>query len=528
MSEPQRFINTYTDTRGLAPAPLTFTEAIIQGIAEGGGLFVPRVIPRLALNEIAAFATLPYAECAATIYARFGVDIPPQTITDLMAKAYGENFDTPQIAPVIEAAPGTFVLELWHGPTSAFKDMALQCLPLFFSAAIEQSRSLGASEAPEEDFLILVATSGDTGKAALEGFKNRSHTNIIVFYPHGGVSDIQYRQMTTQRGENVGVLGVAGTFDDCQTSVKGAFNDRAFNEKLVATHRLRLSSANSINWGRLLPQIVYYVNACAQLFGNGTLAPGEELDVCVPTGNFGNILAAWYAREIGAPIGQLFCASNENRVLTDFINTGVYDISSREFKLTPSPSMDILVSSNLERQLFELAGRDTEAICGWMEDLRTKRRFQVDKQVFAALRSCFSADWVSNDESLATIKEVFQTHHYLLDPHTAVAWKVAERLRGQNPVLVASTAHWAKFGTDVYRALKGIPAEKELPKEIAKLSGSALNELVATEYGAGPIPAPLAELNELPIRFSEVCPGSPEGIEAAVTDWLQSNASRGN
>jgi threonine synthase len=523
MSDPRPFINTYTDTRGLAPTPLTFTEAIIQGIAEGGGLFVPRVIPRLTLDEIAALSALSYAECAATIYTRFGVDLPAQTIAALMAEAYGENFDDPQIAPVVETAPNTFVLELWHGPTSAFKDMALQCLPLFFSAAIEQTRSLGALAGEAEDFLILVATSGDTGKAALEGFKNRSHTNIIVFYPRNGVSDIQYRQMATQRGENVGVFGVAGNFDDCQTSVKGAFNDRAFNEKLAATSRLRLSSANSINWGRLLPQIVYYVNAYAQLVASNTLAPGEELDVCVPTGNFGNILAAWYAREIGTPIGRLFCASNENRVLTDFINTGVYDISSREFKLTPSPSMDILVSSNLERQLFELAGRDAEVIRGWMEDLRTKLRFQVDKQTFTALRSCLSADWVSNDESLSTIREVFQAHNYLLDPHTAVAWEVAERLRSQNPVLVVSTAHWAKFGTDVYRALNNIPAGEALSAEIAKLSGSALNELILREYGGGAIPRRLAELDELPIRFSEVCAGSAEGIEAAVADWLRAH-----
>jgi threonine synthase len=547
MTEPLDFINTYTDTRGLSPRLLTFTQAIVKGIAEGGGLFVPLVMPRLALDEIVAFGALPYAEQAAALYKRFGVDLPAETIDALMATAYGDNFDTPEVAPIAEVAPGTFVLELWHGPTSAFKDMALQCLPVFFSAAIDQLRAGDAgaaagadgaglaggasataeAEAPEaaseaaEDFLILVATSGDTGKAALEGFKDREHTGIIVFYPHGGESDIQFRQMATQAGENVGVFGVEGNFDDCQTAVKSAFNDAAFNGTLATEHNLRLSSANSINWGRLLPQIVYYVSAYARMVARGSLVAGDELDICVPTGNFGNILAAYYAKELGVPIGRLFCASNENRVLTDFINTGVYDISERAFTLTPSPSMDILVSSNLERQLFELTGRDPEAIRTWMSDLNTRRRFQVDKGTFAALRENFCADWVSNDESLATIREVFDAHDYLLDPHTAVAWKVAERLRGENPVLVVSTAHWAKFGTDVYRALNGIAADGELPAEVAALSGTALNELLAGDFGAGAIPSRLAELNRLPIRFSEVCEGSTAGIEAAVDAWLR-------
>jgi threonine synthase len=517
MTRTSRFINTYTDTRGLAPEPLTFTQAIISGIARGGGLFVPRVIPRLSLDEIVALGDIPYAGQAAALYKRFGVDLPFQTIDALMAQAYGDTFDTTRIAPVIEVAPATFVLELWHGPTSAFKDMALQCLPLFFGAAIDQLRASGDAG---YDFLILVATSGDTGKAALEGFCNRPHTNIIVFYPHGGVSDIQLRQMLTQRGDNVGVFGVRGNFDDCQRAVKAAFNDASFNATLQAEQRLRLSSANSINWGRLLPQVVYYAAAYAELVARNTLRPGEELDVCVPTGNFGNILAAFYAREIGIPIGRLLCASNENRVLADFINTGVYDISRRSFKLTPSPSMDILVSSNLERQLFELTGRDASSIRRWMQDLQEKQYFQVDRETFAALRESFCADWVSNDESLATIREVFRKHDYLLDPHTAVAWKVAERLRDTNPVLVVSTAHWAKFGADVYRALNSIPAGAALPTEVAHQSGTSLNELLAQGYGGGIIPAPLAKLDTLPIRFSEVCDGSAQGIQQAVTTWL--------
>jgi threonine synthase len=533
MNDTAQFTNSYTDTRGLTEQPLTFTQAILEGIASGGGLFVPRILPQLSLDEIAAFAETSYSQLAAAIYKRFGVDLPSSVIEQLMSQSYGKNFDSDLVAPVVKVDEDSFVLELWHGPTSAFKDMALQCLPRFFSKAVEQLRLRGANSgsagldgvrdqnpSPADDYLILVATSGDTGKAALEGFKDREHTSIIVFYPDGGVSDIQHRQMTTQGGDNLGVFGVKGNFDDCQTAVKGAFSDNQFNQLLADRHQLRLSSANSINWGRLLPQIIYYVSAYAQMVGQGSLALGDELDVCVPTGNFGNILAAYYAKIIGVPIGQLLCASNQNRVLADFINTGVYDISERELKLTPSPSMDILVSSNLERQLFELTGRDATAIRGWMDDLKSKRRFQVDKTTFAALRQHFSADWVSDDDSLKTIREVYQQHNYLLDPHTAVAWEVAERLRGSNPVLVVATAHWAKFGADVYRALSGLSAATPLPDELAGLSGTALNQLLSAKYQAGRIPKALAELDGLPIRFTEVCDGNVTGIEQAVADWL--------
>ena len=558
MNNAAQFTNSYTDTRGLTEQPLTFTQAILAGIANGGGLFVPQVLPQFGLDEIAGFAEISYSQLAATIYRRFGVDLPAPVIEQLMNESYSDNFDSPLVAPVVKLGGDNFVLELWHGPTSAFKDMALQCLPRFFSKAVEQLQpsnaeaagrteeesmgdgsfvsesvgpfvseglgpdSLGHADAPAaDDYLILVATSGDTGKAALEGFKNREHTSIIVFYPDGGVSDIQYRQMTTQHGNNLGVFGVKGNFDDCQTAVKAAFSDSGFNQLLAGSHRLRLSSANSINWGRLLPQIIYYVSAYAQLVGQGSLALGSELDICVPTGNFGNILAAYYAKAIGVPIGQLFCASNQNRVLSDFINTGVYDISQRELKLTPSPSMDILVSSNLERQLFELTGRNTAAIRGWMDDLKRERRFRVDKETFATLRQHFNADWVSDDESLATIHRVYQQYNYLLDPHTAVAWEVAERLRGSNPVLVVATAHWAKFGADVYRALNGLAAAAPLPDDVAALSGTALNQLLSKEYRAGTIPKALAELDELPIRFTEICDGNVDGIEQAVKGWLE-------
>jgi threonine synthase len=517
----QNYTNTYIDTRGEAGESLTFTQAILAGIAPGGGLYVPKVLPRLTLDEVTSLAALPYAYQAAYLYRRFGVDLPADKVGSLMAAAYGKAFDTPVIAPVTTVAPGTHVLELWHGPTSAFKDMALQCLPHFFSAAIEQRRAAG-DEAARNDYLILVATSGDTGKAALEGFKDRAHTGIVVFYPSGGVSDMQYLQMATQQGGNVGVFGVRGNFDSCQTSVKGAFSDEDFAALLEDEYGLKLSSANSINWGRLLPQVVYYVSAYAQLVAKGELAAGEELDVCVPTGNFGNILACYYAKEIGVPIGRMFCASNENRVLTDFINTGTYDISEREFVLTPSPSMDILVSSNLERQLFELSGRDAGAVAGWMRELRENKRFSVDRGTFERMRSLFSADWVSNSDSLAVIRAVFERYGYLLDPHTAVGWEVAERLRGENPVLVVATAHWAKFGADVYRALHGTAAGKPLSKEVRGLGGVELNRRIARETGVNDIPARLDALDEGQVRFRGTCDGTTDGVKGAVVDWLES------
>ena len=514
--------NLYTDTRGRSGRPVPFTQAVIDGLAAGGGLYVPERIPSLTLDEICALAELPYAQRAARIYRAFDVDLPEHTVDELMADAYGAQFDDERICPITSLDESTHVLELWHGPTSAFKDMALQCLPRFFSASAAQLRERGELD---HDFLILVATSGDTGKAALEGFRDRDHVRIGVLYPDGGVSDIQHKQMATQRGENVQVWGVRGNFDDCQTGVKRVFGDEAFAKRLLADHGVALSSANSINWGRLLPQVVYYISSYAQLVADGKLQAGAELDVCVPTGNFGNILAAYYAKRIGVPIGMLFCASNENRVLTDFINTGTYDISNRPFVLTPSPSMDILVSSNLERQLFELTGRNERAIAGWMDDLRTDHRFRVDEETFAKVRASFAADSVGNDECLATIKDVFEHHGYLIDPHTAVAYRTAEHLRGDNPVLIASTAHWAKFGTNVYRALHGIAAADELPADVASLSGCALNELIANETGQHTVPRGLAALDGMPVRFTEVIGSAPADIEDTAVRFLSAGSN---
>lgn len=505
----------YLDTRGKDESHPTFTEVIIKGIAPGGGLYVPERLPRLDLQDIVGLAQMPYAARATYVHAILGVDIPDDRLAELMNEAFGPNFDDPRVAPVAEVADGIHVLELWHGPTSAFKDMALQCMPILFSEAISLRRAGGFES---HDYLVLVATSGDTGKAALEGFADRPHTKIVVFYPAQGVSDIQRKQMVTQRGSNVCVFGARGNFDDCQAAVKAVFNDEAFAEELSSSWGLKLSSANSINWGRLVPQIVYYLSAYAELVAKGAVAAGHPVDVCVPTGNFGNILAAWYARRMGAPFERLLCASNENNVLTDFINTGIYDISDRCFVTTPSPSMDILVSSNLERLLYELCG-DPGKVLNWVGTLAQEKRFQVDRETWTQIRELFVGDYVTNEDTLLVIRQVWEETGYLLDPHTAVAWEVAERHKDDRPVIVVSTAHWAKFGIDVYKALNGIEYRAPLPADVAQLSGLDLLERVAKRTGQ-PIPRNLSELRSLPERFTQEVDATADAAREALRKWL--------
>ncbi|MBS5451592.1 MAG: threonine synthase [Coriobacteriia bacterium] len=510
-------MNSFVDTRGLADTPLSFCQAIVTGIAPGGGLFVPQSIPALSVEQICALGQLPYAQRAARVYEAFDIDIPADDIASLMAGTYADNFDDERIAPVVPLGDnGTYVLELFHGPTSAFKDMALQCLPRCFEYATAKLRASGELD---HDHLILVATSGDTGKAALEGFAGREHVGIVVFYPDGGVSDIQLRQMTTQEGANVGVFAARGDFDDCQTSVKRAFGDAAFCERLMSEHNVALSSANSINWGRLMPQIVYYLSAYADLVSAGSVHAGDAIDICVPTGNFGNILAAYYAMRIGLPVGRLVCASNENNVLTDFLTTGVYDITGRSLHLTPSPSMDILVSSNLERQLFELTDRNAERVRGWMEQLASTGRFEVDAETRERLGALYAAGFATNDECLAAIGRVFEEHGYVADPHTAVALEVARRNRSERPMLVASTAHWAKFGPAVWRGLHGMKLADELPADVAGLTGLELNRRIAAETGSS-VPEALAALEGRARRFDTVVDATQAGVEASVLEWL--------
>ncbi len=503
----------YLDTRGLADRPRTFTEAVLEGIAPGGGLFVPEALPTLSLGEVDALAGLPYPERAERVLTRFEPDLTPEVLRAAITGAYGPQFDDPAVAPVRDLGAGRHVLELWHGPTLAFKDMALQLMPRLFSASIERAASV---EGQGREYLILVATSGDTGAAALEGFADREHTKVAVLFPEAGVSTLQERQMTTRPGANVNVLRVGGDFDACQTAVKRVFEDAAFAAELDAQHRIALSSANSINWGRLLPQVVYYLSACADLRASGGLRDGELLDVCVPTGNFGNVLAAWYARRMGAPIGQLICASNRNNVLADFITTGVYDISTRALVRTPSPSMDILVSSNLERLLFDLTG-DPERVRGWMADLRASGRFEVDATTLGRLHESFAGDWVDDATCLATIAEVQRERGYLLDPHTAVAWKVAERLGEDRPALIVATAHWGKFAGDVMRALTGQSPDAPMPTGDAELA--LVREVPNLAPGAA-IPPQLAAVLRRPVRFEGRIDGTRDALEAALRDWL--------
>lgn len=514
-------MNTFVDTRANVTREVTFTQAIVEGIAPGGGLYVPQRIPRLNLEQLCALAQLPYHARAALVFKAFDIDVDDADVDALMQQAYGQTFDDARVAPVVQIAPGTYVLELFHGPTSAFKDMALQCLPRFFQHACAHLRERGELD---RDHLILVATSGDTGKAALEGFAGREHVSIAVFYPDGGVSDVQLRQMTTQRGDNVAVFAARGDFDDCQSAVKAAFADEQFAARLRNSYGVALSSANSINWGRLMPQIVYYLSAYADMVASGQVEKGAPIDVCVPTGNFGNILAAFYAGQMGMPLGRLLCASNQNNVLTDFIRTGTYDVRDRHLHLTPSPSMDILISSNLERQLFELTDRDATRVARWMGELAGQGHFQVDKETLAAVQEHFSADFVTNERCLQVIGQTHAEHGYLPDPHTAVALEVAQRLHGENPVLVASTAHWAKFGPDVWRGLHNMAPGELLPAQVASLDGVELDRAIA-RLAHSSVPAGIEALAGQARRFSDVVDADRAGVEGAVLNWLANHAS---
>ena len=509
----------YRDTRGKHPHNPKFSEAILEGLAQGGGLFVPEKIPQLTLDVITDLANRPYYQQATDVFMSFAPDFTLDEMLELTKKAYGKNFDTDEICPLVSLDDEMHILELWHGPTSAFKDMALQCLPLFFNQSLKiQERT---EKSNSDTYLILTATSGDTGKAALEGFRDVENIKIGVFYPSEGVSDIQYRQMVTQEGCNVCVWGVKGDFDDCQAAVKHFFSSDMVKKELHDSHNIILSSANSINWGRLMPQIVYYISSYSRMVMKGIISKGQAIDCCVPTGNFGNILAAYYAREMGVPIRNLICASNENDVLCDFVQTGVYDIRYRSLTKTPSPSMDILVSSNVERLLFELTDRDAEKVVYWMDQLKNKKRFSVDGAVLDKMRNVFKAHSVDNETCLETIRSTYDEKHYLLDPHTAVAYSAAEHVSdGSVPIVIASTAHWAKFGKDVYRALRGLGCKGEIPEKFDN-NDCALNESICGMCPEVSIPAGLKNLNDKKIRFTQVLDKDFEQLNDAVHAFLK-------
>jgi threonine synthase len=505
----------YFDTRAFLSDPLPFRDVILQGIAPGGGLFVPERVPGLDLADILALEAMPYWQRAATVFERFELGLPADSTVDIARGAYGANFDHPDVAALRDVGASTFLLELWHGPTLAFKDMALQCMPLFFAEALEHAAAQGR---PESDRLILVATSGDTGIAALSGYADVPHVKIAVCYPKGGVSPVQQRQMTTQPGNNLTVFEVDGDFDCCQRSVKAVLADEAFAQQLLADHGLRLSSANSINWGRLLPQIVYYLSAYADLVARGFCPPGDPVDICAPSGNFGNILAAYYAKAMGLPVGRLICASNANHVLPDFFSTGTYDISSRALVKTASPSMDILVSSNLERLLFELR-RDGAWVRGLMQELSTLGVFRLERADLERLSRDFVADWVDTETCLKTIGRVFDEYGYLMDPHTAIGWEVVRRLGGDRPTIVVSTAHWSKFPGDVFRGLRGLGPEAELNADEFELV-SAIEQLAL----GSPAPSMVRDMAHREVRFDNLVGAGAEPLENAIRGWLSGSA----
>ena len=476
----------YHSTRNSA-ARVSAAQAITQGISADGGLFVPEQFPKLTEADLQSLVGQSYVERARFLLSLFLSDFSEEEIRYCAENAYNDrHFASDRIAEMARVSDGTYLLELWHGPTCAFKDMALQILPYLLTVSAKKV-------AAGKEIVILVATSGDTGKAALEGFKDVPGTRILVFYPEDGVSAMQKRQMATQEGGNVAVSAIVGNFDDAQTGVKQIFTDPGVVEKL-AEHNMMFSSANSINWGRLLPQIVYYVSAYCELVKDGELAMGEELNVTVPTGNFGNILAAYYAKKMGLPLGKLVCASNANNVLTDFLRTGVYD-RNRAFYTTISPSMDILISSNLERLLYDLCGEDDQTVRGWFGELGKTGRYAVDGAVRAQLDELFAAGCCDDDATRRTIAEYFSQYSYLCDTHTAVAVRVAEDYRRETgdgrKMLIVSTASPYKFAPSVLAAVSGeIPADEyEQLDRLEQLSGM-------------PVPPALAGLREKPVRFT--------------------------
>lgn len=442
------------------------SEAILKGLADDGGLFVPDHIPALdkSLEELAG---MDYRQVAYEVMKLFLTDFTEEELKDCIEKAYDSKFDTEIIAPLAEVG-GAYYLELFHGATIAFKDMALSILPHLMITAARKNRI-------KNEIVILTATSGDTGKAALAGFAGVEGTRIIVFYPKNGVSPIQEKQMLTQKGANTLVVGIHGNFDDAQTGVKKLFSDRELEEELDGKG-FQFSSANSINIGRLVPQICYYVYAYAALLREGKISAGEKINVTVPTGNFGNILAAYYAKNMGLPIGKLICASNENKVLYDFFRTGTYD-RNREFVLTSSPSMDILISSNLERLIYRIAGNDADRNRELMGMLSGQGKYEITEEMRAAL-SDFCGDYAGEEETAAEIKRVYESCGYVLDTHTAVASAVYQKyLRktgDRTKTVIASTASPFKFTRSVMHAIDekyDSQGDFELVDELSGLSG---------------------------------------------------------
>lgn len=452
----------YISTRGEDNKGVSSAYAIKTGLAADGGLYMPETIPSLSFDEIKEMTALSYPERAVRILSKFLTDYTEEELREDAQAAYSLDKFDPSPAPLTNLGDGCYMLELWHGPTCAFKDMALQLMPRLFVRALRKCDEKRCA-------LILVATSGDTGKAALEGYRDVDGTKIKVFYPTGGVSRVQKLQMQTQCGNNVSVDGIVGNFDDAQSGVKRIFADKEINEKLNA-EGVFLSSANSINWGRLVPQIVYYVSAYCDLLAGGEIELGEKIDVCVPTGNFGNIFACYIAKKMGLPVEKLVCASNKNNVLTDFLKNGVYD-RNRAFYTTMSPSMDILISSNLERLLYITLG--AEKCARYMKELNECGRYALSDEDFALIKCDFVGLHTDEELTRATIKAVFEKKNCLIDTHTAVAISATERYindsKAERKIIAVSTASPYKFARDVYRSLTDSDCDGDL-EALAALS----------------------------------------------------------
>ena len=489
----------YSSTRNDG-AKVTASQAILKGLADDGGLFVPDHIPALecSMRELTGKS---YQEIAYEVMRLFLTDFTQDELKNCIDRAYDSKFDTPIIAPFAEAE-GTYYLELFHGATIAFKDMALSILPHLMITAAKKNQA-------QNEIVILTATSGDTGKAALAGFAGVEGTKIIVFYPKDGVSPIQEKQMVTQKGNNTFVVGIRGNFDDAQTGVKKLFNDQELVKKM-ADAGLQFSSANSINIGRLVPQVVYYVYAYVKLLEEGKISDGEKINVVVPTGNFGNILAAFYAKNMGVPIGKLVCASNENKVLYDFFVTGTYD-RNREFMLTSSPSMDILISSNLERLIYRIAGNDAKVNAELMKSLSTNGSYEITQQMKEQLAD-FYGNYADERETAQRIKEMYENTGYILDTHTAVASavyrKYVQETGDGSATVIASTASPFKFTRNVMKAIDekySAMSDFELVDELSKIGNVA-------------VPNAIEEIRTAPILHDTVCDKSE--MKAVVESFL--------
>ena len=491
----------YKSTRGNKET-ITASQAILQGLSPDGGLYVPTQIPQLC-EDLNVLAGLDYRQLALVILKKFLTDYTEDELKSCIEKAYGSNFDTEVIAPLVQVRNAYF-LELYHGPTIAFKDMALQILPHLLTTAAKKNGI-------DDEIVILTATSGDTGKAALAGFADVPGTKIMVFYPDGGVSNIQRLQMVTQKGENTCVVGVKGNFDDCQSGVKKMFNDPALG-RLMKEHHMQFSSANSINIGRLVPQIVYYVWSYLRLVKYGDIKSGDKINFVVPTGNFGNILAGYYAKLMGLPVNKLICASNDNKVLFDFFETGIYD-KNREFILTVSPSMDILVSSNLERLIYRICGEDEEKNREFMNALASDGRYEITAGMKEML-SDFECGWADEDEDLDVIRRYYEQEQYVMDTHTGVAAAVYEKYTEKSgdtsPCVIVSTASPFKFLRAVVKAAD--------PEHVDMLSDYDLIYRIDEMRNKAGIPQAIKDVLALPIRHKTIC--GVQDMEAEVKKFL--------